>query len=80
MYASVKQYEIIRGWGDEHNREIGLCRAVRGVCACARSGCLVEFGLEKGCVPFPFCPRAFPFSLERSGEFHRVLMSSNVLT
>ena len=36
----------IGGWGDEHNREIVLCRAVRGVRACARSGCLVEFGLK----------------------------------
>ena len=64
MYIYI--YIYIRGWGDEHNREIVSCRAVRGVRACARSGCLVEFGLKCGCRPFPFsllAPGGFPFSL-----------------
>ena len=35
-----------RRLGDERNREIVSCRAVRSARACARSGCLVEFGLK----------------------------------
>ena len=54
----------IGGWGDEHNREIVSCRAVRGVRACARSGCLVEFGLKSGCWPFSLLAAGgFPLSL-----------------
>jgi hypothetical protein len=57
----------IGGWGDEHNREIVSCRAVRAcVRACARSGCLVEIKLKFTCAPFPFSlfsQEAFPFPL-----------------
>ena len=50
-----------RRLGGESNREIVSCRAV---CACVRSGCLVESDLKSPCpiFLFPFMGRrAFPF-------------------
>ena len=59
------------------NQEIVLChvcvRALWLSCGNAAEMRAAPFSL------FPFVPRGFPFSLEISGEFHRVLVSSGEL-
>jgi len=59
---------IYRRLGDESNREIISCRAVRCVRACARSGCRMGIRLNSARGPFPFsllAPGGFPLFLEK---------------